>query len=175
MTAKLVDRKENLILLSSPLPRDQTMSSLTARKGLLLKADIIAAAFQDEVKASLEKCSRPPKLVGILATTSAPSKSYAEFTRKQCEALGVDFVLKTVGAAASPELGEGEGVEEAIIEANEDPSIHGIMVCRLNFPIINSSLHSAIIIKGLLPNIWTTAGRLNPVALHLSKLMTCWL
>ncbi|KAF8914266.1 methylenetetrahydrofolate dehydrogenase [Gymnopilus junonius] len=108
------------------------MASPAARKGLLLKADPIAAAFQDEVKASLQKCARPPKLVGILATTSAPSKSYAEFTRKQCEAHGVEFFLKTVGAAASPELGEGEGVEEAIIEANEDPSIHGIMVY---FPI----------------------------------------
>ena len=111
------------------------MASPATRKGLLLKADPIAAQFQDEIKAALEKCAQRPKLVGILATTSAPSKSYAEFTRKQCEALGVDFVLKTVGAAASSDLGEGEGVEEAIIEANEDPSIHGIMVCLLGFPI----------------------------------------
>lgn len=105
------------------------MAAAVPRKGLLLKADPIAAAFCDEVKQSLATCSRPPRLVGILATTSAPSSKYAEFTRKQCEELGVEFVLKKVGAAASPDLGEGEGVEEAIIEANEDPSIHGIMVC----------------------------------------------
>ncbi|KAF8969385.1 methylenetetrahydrofolate dehydrogenase [Flammula alnicola] len=108
------------------------MSTAAARKGLLLKADPIAATFRDEVKRSLEECSRRPKLVGILATTSAPSKNYAEFTRKQCEELGVEYVLKLIGAAASPELDEGEGVEEAIIEANEDESIHGIMVY---FPI----------------------------------------
>lgn len=42
--------------------------------------------------------------------------------------MGVDFVLKLVGAAEGTGLGEGEGIEEAILEANEDPSIHGIMV-----------------------------------------------
>ncbi|KAH9482365.1 Methylenetetrahydrofolate dehydrogenase [NAD(+)] [Psilocybe cubensis] len=111
------------------------MVTAVARKGLLLKADPITAAFRDEVKSSLAACSRPPKLVGILATTAAPSSNYAEFTRKQCDELGVNFVLKKVGAAASPDLGEGEGVEEAIIEANEDPSIHGIMVY---FPIFGA-------------------------------------
>ncbi|KAG6813041.1 hypothetical protein H0H92_014576 [Tricholoma furcatifolium] len=97
-------------------------------KGLLLKADPIAATFRDEVKVSLTQCTRPPKLVGILATSSAPSRSYAEFTKKQCAELGVNFVLKEVGAAASSDLGEGEGVEEAIIEANEDESVNGIMI-----------------------------------------------
>ncbi|GLB34144.1 putative tetrahydrofolate dehydrogenase/cyclohydrolase, catalytic domain [Lyophyllum shimeji] len=105
------------------------MSSAGAEgKGLLLKADPIAAAFRDEVKASLAECKRPPRLVGILATSAAPSRNYAEFTKKQCAELGVDFVLKTTGAAVSSDLGEGEGVEEAIIEANEDESVDGIMV-----------------------------------------------
>ncbi|PPR02657.1 hypothetical protein CVT24_002140 [Panaeolus cyanescens] len=104
------------------------MSEQIVKKGLLLKADAIAATFHNEVKSSLQECKRAPKLVGILATTSAPSKYYAEFTRRQCEELGVEFVLKTTGAASSPDLGEGEGVEEAIIEANEDDSVNGIMV-----------------------------------------------
>ncbi|KAI6152391.1 hypothetical protein BKA82DRAFT_4110793 [Pisolithus tinctorius] len=97
-------------------------------KGLLLKADPIADTFRDEVKSSLARCSRPPTLVGILGTTSAPSKFYADFTRKQCEQLGVRFVLKKVGSAESSERADGEGVEEAIVEANEDPDIDGIMV-----------------------------------------------
>jgi len=37
-------------------------------------------------------------------------------------------VLKEIGAAADPSLPDGEGVEEAIIESNEDDSIDGIMV-----------------------------------------------
>jgi hypothetical protein len=98
-------------------------------KGLLLKADPIAAAFRDEVKSSLTRCLRRPRLVGILATSSAPSKFYAEFTKKQCEDLGVEFILKNTGAADTGDLGEGEGVEEAIIEANEDDNVDGIMVC----------------------------------------------
>lgn len=98
-------------------------------KGLLIKSDAIAEAFHKEVKSGLANCSRPPKLVGILASSSAPSKNYATFTKKQCEGLGIEFVLKTTGAAQSPDLGEGEGVEEAIIEANEDDSVDGIMVC----------------------------------------------
>ena len=103
------------------------------RKGLLLKADQIAAAFREEVRLGLENCASPPKLVGILSTTSGPSNSYAEFTRKQCEMLGVEFVLKKTGAALSPDLSEGEGVEEAIIEANEDATLNGIMVAGFFF------------------------------------------
>lgn len=107
------------------------MSLEATGKGLLLKADPISETFRSEVKTSLAQCLIRPKLVGILATSSAPSKYYAEFTRKQCEDLGVEFVLRKTGAAVSSDLGEGEGVEEAIIEANEDDSVHGIMVCVL--------------------------------------------
>ena len=99
-------------------------------KGLLLKADSIADTFCDEIKRSLAQRSRPPRLVGILSTSVAPSKFYAEFTRKQCLSLGFDFVLKCIGAAANPEFAEGDGVEEAIIEANEDENVDGIMVSR---------------------------------------------
>ncbi|KLO19896.1 NAD(P)-binding protein [Schizopora paradoxa] len=106
----------------------------TSGKGLLIKSDTVAEAFHNEVKSGLASCSRPPKLVGILASSSAPSRSYATFTKKQCEDLGFQFVLKTTGAAESPDLGEGEGVEEAIIEANEDETVDGIMVY---YPIFN--------------------------------------
>ncbi|KAI0677200.1 NAD-P-binding protein [Trametes maxima] len=100
-------------------------------KGVLLKADPIANTFRDEIKSALApqgSFPRPPKLVGILATSAAPSKFYAEFTKKQCDALGVEFVLRRVGAAADEALAPGEGVEEAIIEANEDDGVDGIMV-----------------------------------------------
>ncbi|OBZ70208.1 Methylenetetrahydrofolate dehydrogenase [NAD(+)] [Grifola frondosa] len=104
------------------------MASVEIGKGILLKADPIANTFRDEIKTAISACPRPPKLVGILATTSSPSKSYADFTKKQCDALGVEFVLKKTGAAEDPALDEGEGVEDAIIEANEDESVDGIMV-----------------------------------------------
>ncbi|KAN0116006.1 NAD(P)-binding protein [Russula decolorans] len=111
-------------------------------KGILLKADTIAEPFLAELKASLANStsrSRPPKLVGILATTNAPSRSYAEFTRKQCVGLGIEFELREVGAAlggreagadgaSADGTSNGDGVEEAIIEANADGTVDGIMV-----------------------------------------------
>ena len=97
-------------------------------KGLLLKADLVADTYRDEVKAFLARSATPPTLVGILGTSAGPSKFYADFTRKQCEELGVRFVLKVVGSAEGAERADGEGVEEAIIEANEDADVDGIMV-----------------------------------------------
>ena len=104
------------------------MSAATAPKGVLLKSDSIASKFSEEVKSTLASRSRAPKLVGILSTSSAPSRSYAEFTRKQCEALGIEFQLKETGAALDKDAPDGEGVEDAIIEANGDTSVDGIMV-----------------------------------------------
>ena len=110
------------------------MSNPESGIGLVLKADPIALAFRDEVKQSLAQRSRPPKLIGILSTSSAPSKFYAEFTKKQCNELGIQFELKLTGAARSTELREGEEVEDAIIEANEDDTVDGIMVRVIDNP-----------------------------------------
>ena len=104
------------------------MSTDPTGKGLLLKADVVADTFRDEIVQSLKSLPKPPKLVGILATSAAPSRFYAEFTKKQCSSLGFNFVLKEIGAALSPENREGDGVEEAIMEANEDDGVDGIMV-----------------------------------------------
>ncbi|KIJ37453.1 hypothetical protein M422DRAFT_231851, partial [Sphaerobolus stellatus SS14] len=96
--------------------------------GVLLKSDAIAQPFRAEVQAALADLPRPPRLIGILSTTNKPSRSYAEFTKKTCDDLGFEFILKEVGAATDPSWAEGEGAEEAIIEANEDDAIDGIMV-----------------------------------------------
>jgi methylenetetrahydrofolate dehydrogenase (NAD+) len=112
------------------------MSSDFSGKGLLMKADPIAAVFQEEVKSTLALRPQRHRLVGILSTSSEPSHMYAEFTKKQCNALGVDFVLKKTGAAESKELNEGDGVEEAIMEANEDDQVDGIMVGDILFSML---------------------------------------
>lgn len=107
-----------------------TTSTDPTGKGLLLKADAIADTFRDEIVQALKARPKPPKLLGILATSAAPSRFYAEFTKKQCVNFGFDFALKEIGAALNPENGEGDGVEEAIMEANEDDTVDGIMVSR---------------------------------------------
>lgn len=54
-----------------------------------------------------------------------------QFTRKSCESLGIEYELRQVGAARNS-LGDQPnvsiGVEEAILEANEDDEVDGIMV-----------------------------------------------
>lgn len=110
------------------------MAPDAAGKGVLLKVDPIAEAFRAEVKNGLAALRhRTPTLIGILATNASPSRFYADFTRKQCEGLGVRFILKEVGSAVKQNEGEearsdGDGVEEVIIEANEDDNVDGIMV-----------------------------------------------
>ena len=138
-------------------------------KGVLLKADTIAEPFLAEVKASLANTvsrSRVPKLAGILATTNAPSRSYAEFTRRQCVALGIEFELREVGPAlrgseaggANETSADGDGVEEAIIEANADDTIDGIMVCILA-AIVFSAAHDPAP-PGVLSNFRQRTGEL---------------
>ncbi|KAF8592664.1 NAD(P)-binding protein [Ramaria rubella] len=97
-------------------------------QGVLLKSDSIAVPFRTEVQSALDKLKDPPTLVGILSTSSKPSRFYADFTQKTCEELGFRFVLRQVGSAVDPSLADGEGVEEAIIDANEDETVDGIMV-----------------------------------------------
>jgi hypothetical protein len=153
-----------------------------APKGILLKADAIAEPFIAEVKASLANYtsrSRPPKLVGILASANAPSRSYAEFTRKQCVGLGIEFELREVGAALrGREAGadgagtsNGDGVEEAIIEANADDTVHGIMVRALPYTPRKLSIPTISCTPGVLSDFWQGAGELNAppplgVAIH---------
>jgi hypothetical protein len=147
-----------------------------APKGILLKTDTIAEPFLAELKASLANStsrSRPPKLVGILATANAPSRSYAEFTRKQCLGLDIEFELREVGAAlggsdadraSADGTSNGDGVEEAIIEANADDTVDGIMVSALSCTFRSRKISMPTIsgtLPGVLSNFWQGAGELN--------------
>jgi methylenetetrahydrofolate dehydrogenase (NAD+) len=105
--------------------------------GVLLSAAKVASPFEKEVKESLAALARPPTLVAILSTSAAPSRTYANFAKVQCENLGIKFILKEVGAGkwhegqnvSKESVGdEGEGIEEAIVESNEDDECDGILV-----------------------------------------------
>jgi hypothetical protein len=105
------------------------------------RAELLAATA-----ASTSLRGRKPKLVGFLASDSAPSIAYAEWTRKACEEVGIEYELRTIGAAqpqvSLDEPGQLEGIsasgglgeiEEKLLEANEDPDVNGIMVSCLRF------------------------------------------
>jgi methylenetetrahydrofolate dehydrogenase (NAD+) len=110
---------------------------MAANLGVLLTANKVATPFDKEVRESLATLPKPPTLVAILSTSAAPSRTYASFAKTQCQNIGIRFVLKEVGAGRWKEGcgeskesfgGEGEGVEDAIIEANEDEECDGILV-----------------------------------------------
>ncbi|GAA5963025.1 hypothetical protein JCM3765_006755 [Sporobolomyces pararoseus] len=91
----------------------------------------IAKPFRSAIQQTTSSLSPRPKLVGILANSNAPSRAYASWTAKACEAVGIEYELREVGIVKQ---GKEEGtaeqgeVEEAILGANEDDSVNGIMV-----------------------------------------------
>lgn len=79
----------------------------------------VAARFRDQLRAEITRLPTPLKLVGILSAGRGPSRTYAEYTRKGCVDVGVEFDLREV-----PRL----EVEAAIRAANADPGVHGVLV-----------------------------------------------
>ena len=78
----------------------------------------VARKFRAELRAQIAELSQTLTLVGFLATDSAPSRTYAEYTRAGCVDVGIRFDLREVDRL---------GLEDAIEQANRDPAVHGIM------------------------------------------------
>jgi methylenetetrahydrofolate dehydrogenase (NAD+) len=64
--------------------------------------------------------TEPPLLVGLLANKDPAAKQYAEWTGRACQNDGLRYELRTVDDPID--------VENALIEANEDPRVHGVIV-----------------------------------------------
>lgn len=79
----------------------------------------VAARFRSELRSQIAALPEPLVLAGILATDQGPSKTYAEYTRKGCEDVGIRFDLRHV-----PRL----EAERTILEVNADPKVHGAFV-----------------------------------------------
>ncbi|PWN24143.1 NAD(P)-binding protein [Microstroma glucosiphilum] len=109
--------------------------------GKLVSAAAIAKPFVDSITSQIESRvtsgKRRPRLVGILATPSPPSIAYAEWTKKACESVGMEFdIWRTWDQAEGAEPpseddkkpGLEDDVEDLIIAANADETVDGIMV-----------------------------------------------
>lgn len=119
-------------------------ASSTAMTGRLWSASAIAEPFsqslREDIESRVQSSKARPRLVGILATRSAPSIAYSEWTQKACASVGIDFRVwktwsedKSSGEEAPTAIEVQEynleaDVEDLIIAANADPDIHGIMV-----------------------------------------------
>jgi hypothetical protein len=84
--------------------------------------------FRKSLQESIASDIKSPKLLGLLANLDAPSRAYADWTARACQAIGIVYELREVDGS----LGEGQ-VEEAILAANNDESINGIMVYVSSF------------------------------------------
>ncbi len=79
----------------------------------------LAASFRAAIRDEVARLPEPLTLVGLLCAEQGPSVTYAEYTRKGCEDVGIRFELRRV-----PRL----DVEAELRAANEDPGVHGLLV-----------------------------------------------
>lgn len=75
--------------------------------------------FRDEICSALQKEEVPPKIVAFLANADPAAETYANFSAKSCAQVGIQFELRKVTR---------DQLEDKIIEANEDTTVHGIFV-----------------------------------------------
>ncbi|KAI9223689.1 hypothetical protein BC828DRAFT_344712 [Blastocladiella britannica] len=87
----------------------------------------ISKKFSDEVRRDVAALPSQPVMVGFLANTDPAARTYADWTAKACEEVGVKFDLRVV---------ERTMLEDAIMTANRDKGVHGIMVY---YPVFGTS------------------------------------
>jgi len=103
------------------------MSDSTSKPaGRTILASSIAKGYIAEVEEGVKNLGRSPKLVGFLANEDPAAQMYADWTGKTSTSLGFDYELRVV---------KKDDLEEAIIEANEDEKVDGIMVY---FPVFGN-------------------------------------
>lgn len=85
----------------------------------VVNATKVAEVFVNELKKKIKANNLKPKLVGFLANDDPSAVTYANWTGKSCSVIGIEFELIKL---------KREELEEAILRANKDESVNGIMV-----------------------------------------------
>ena len=116
-------------------PSSEAVSATWPAAGRL-DATSVADAFNAEIKGAIEgavssdgEASRP-RLVGFLANGDPAGEMYAKMTKRACERNGVTFELRRP---------ERVDLEAAVIDANADPAVHGILIY---YPVFGAALDS---------------------------------
>ena len=92
----------------------------------LLDGKIMAAELESELKVRVDKLVESgfiPGLTVILVGDDPASQTYVSNKEKACERLGIQSRTLRMPADTTQEV-----LEKAIVEANQDPSVHGILV-----------------------------------------------
>jgi methylenetetrahydrofolate dehydrogenase (NADP+)/methenyltetrahydrofolate cyclohydrolase len=80
---------------------------------------VLASSFRDEIRDEVARLPEPLRLVGLLSAEHGPSATYAEYTRKGCDDVGIRFELRRVRRLDA---------EAELRAANEDPGVHGVLI-----------------------------------------------
>lgn len=104
--------------------KSKPLIEIDPTKGVKVDVGDVAKPFRDEikekVKALVKEGVEAPLLVGLLANKDPYARKYAEWTGKACRADGLRYDLRV--------LDDPIDVEAALIDANDDPRVHGIIV-----------------------------------------------
>lgn len=90
----------------------------------------VSRAHRLALRREVRALGAPVRLVGLLATDARASRVYARYTARAAQEVGVTFDLRRV---------DRYDLERAIDEANEDPSVHGIMVYYPVFGVVHDN------------------------------------
>ncbi|KXS20568.1 NAD(P)-binding protein [Gonapodya prolifera JEL478] len=102
----------------------------------VLDAAEVAKPFRDELKLKVSSMIEKPLLVGFLGNDDPAARKYAKWTAKSCAEVGIRFELREVPRVE---------LEDRIIDANADSSVHGIMVYYPCFgPSIDQYLQNVV-------------------------------
>src|SRR5688572_3330639 len=85
----------------------------------IIDPSAVAAQFRTALRQEIAALPTPLHLLGLITGSHGPAHTYAEYTRKACEELGVSFVLQNVARLEA---------EASIAAANADPNVHGILI-----------------------------------------------
>jgi methylenetetrahydrofolate dehydrogenase (NADP+)/methenyltetrahydrofolate cyclohydrolase len=86
----------------------------------------IAKKYLDDFREAVSRLATEVTVVGFIASDDKPSVSYAKATRRLFNEVGFNYDLRQVKRLE---------LEQAIIEANEDTSVHGIFIY---FPVFKN-------------------------------------
>lgn len=103
------------------------MSTEIKPAGRTILASTIAKPFTEEITNQVKDLDFTPRLVGFLANDDPAAEMYANWTGKTCESLGFKYDLIQV---------DKNELESALIKANKDDEVNGIMVY---FPVFGNN------------------------------------
>lgn len=79
---------------------------------------LVAEKLRAQIRKDVNERGRP-KLVGFLSNTDPAARKYAEWTGRACTKDGIAYELREVEAIQ---------LEQALDDANADPTVHGILI-----------------------------------------------